>query len=195
MTKLNLGCGNNTINGYINVDLRDPCDLKIDLSQFPWPWESNSVDEILMFDFLEHFSYRVTDTMLQEVWRVLKVGAHVDVQVPDFEHCALAAMDMHQFLCNFCGNSGKNYEFDRNGDKICTCGKYIYEISEAGIKRLYGGQDYEGNWHFNAFTKVMLERKLKNSGFGNFVYLEQHHQWKNWNFKVRAVKQKDAWDE
>ena len=195
--KLNLGCGSDYRSGYINVDFNTnfKCDLVEDLSKIPWSIETHSVDEVLMLDFLEHFPYSKTDSLLQETWRVLKVGGHVDIQVPDFEHCAMAALDMHQYLCNFCGASGKTYTHNVKGERVCKCGKHLYEIADAAIMRLYGGQDYEGNWHFNAFTKDRLERKLMSSGFGEFEYLEKHHQFKNWNFKIRAVKQKDAWDE
>jgi len=192
--KLNLGCGRDVLRGYVNVDLEDPCDLKLDLSKIPWPWETCSVDEILMLDFLEHFSYRKTDSILQETWRVLKTGCFVDIQVPDFEHCSMAALDTFQYLCNFCGASGKAMVPDERGNKVCRCGKTSYDIADAAIKRLYGGQDRIGNWHFNAFTKQMLEHKLKLAGFGEFSFLEKHHQWINWNFKIRAVKQRDAWD-
>ncbi len=59
--KLNLGCGNDVRNGYINCDngssnqlLANAKILKVDLLEFPWPFESNSADEILMNHVLEH---------------------------------------------------------------------------------------------------------------------------------------------
>ena len=48
--KLNLGCGKDYIDGWINVDFYDDlnCDVTHDLEVFPWPWENDSVSEILI---------------------------------------------------------------------------------------------------------------------------------------------------
>ena len=52
--KLNLGCGNNKYDGFLNVDKFGEPDIKWDLEKFPWPWEDNSVDEIRIIHVLEH---------------------------------------------------------------------------------------------------------------------------------------------
>lgn len=192
MVKLNLGCGKDIKPDYINVDFfeKSPHILNIDLSKFPWPFENNSVDEILMLDFLEHFPYRQTNNILIECFRVLKEDAYVDIQVPDFEQCARAAcMDTeYEYWCNVCGNSSDYIE-----SECSKCKTKKEDIADAAIKRLYGGQDREGNWHFTSFSKKLLEYKLKNIGFSNFEYLEKEHQSKNWNYKIRAYKTKDMW--
>lgn len=194
--KLNLGCGNDYRENYINIDFNDNLrvDKLFDLSKTPWPIEDSSCDEILMLDFLEHFPYKKTDDLLHESWRVLREGGSVIVQVPDFEHCSNAIMDTHAFLCNVCGNSGKDYMIDTKGEKRCAnCGTRTIDISRAAVHRLYGGQDYEGNFHFTAFTPRILEHILSNNGFHNFEYLEKHHQFQNWNFKVKATKKNEIW--
>ncbi|KKK54869.1 hypothetical protein LCGC14_3080370, partial [marine sediment metagenome] len=48
--KLNLGCGPKKMDGYTNVDkyaVFKP-DIIQDLEKFPWVFEDNSVDEIVM---------------------------------------------------------------------------------------------------------------------------------------------------
>ena len=54
--KLNLGCGNNKLDGFVNVDNQAVCspDMLIDLEVFPWPFKGNSIDEIIMSHVLEH---------------------------------------------------------------------------------------------------------------------------------------------
>jgi len=193
--KLNLGCGPDVRMGYINVDYQDTRDgvVNIDLSQLPWPFGDNSVDEILMLDLLEHFPYKFTEKVLNECWRIMKVGARIEIQVPDFEHCAFAAMGIGQYLCNVCGAPGKQAVL-KDGEECCLKrGTPTFSIKEAAMNRLYGGQNVEGNWHFNAFTKETLAHKLERAGFKDMELLEKHHQFKNWNFKISATKDTDAW--
>ena len=46
--KLNLGCGHDYVDDWVNVDFYDnsKCDVVHDLEEFPWPWEDNSISEI-----------------------------------------------------------------------------------------------------------------------------------------------------
>lgn len=191
--KLNLGCGPDIRKDYINVDISS--NIKgvkiVDLNSTPWPWPWESVEEILMLDILEHFSHRKTRDTLFEVWRVLKQDGFVDIQVPDFEQCSLALNMQTGMICNRCG-----YQFseeDSNVNKKCgRCSQNIFVIAEEGMRRLYGGQNYDGNWHNAAFTKKTLIHLLENIGF-DCSFLEVHHQKLNWNFKVRAVKKESVW--
>lgn len=95
--RLNLGCCDDHRLGYVNVDIVPPADQIVDLSQLPWPWEDSSVDEIVARDVLEHLpDKRAT---MNEIWRVMKPGGVVWIQVPhgtdgdggicDPTHCSL----------------------------------------------------------------------------------------------------------
>lgn len=186
--KLNLGCGRDIRDGYENVDafVNDNRIIDVDLSKFPWPWVDSSADEILMLDFLEHFPYTKTNTILAEVFRILKPDAPVEIQVPSFEECSKAMNRTAGMLCNSCG-----YEFPDKMSCLHTCfkcGSHPNEIAEAGMKRLFGGQDFEGNFHYTTFTEDSLKRVLVDAGFNRFESLEVEHQRLNWNYKIRARK-------
>jgi hypothetical protein len=57
--KLDLGCGLNPREGFEGVDLYgDKATHKVDLFKFPWPFKSDSVDEISTSHFLEHVPAR-----------------------------------------------------------------------------------------------------------------------------------------
>jgi SAM-dependent methyltransferase len=87
--RLNLGCGHDFKEGYVNCDnwsTNQPSGNLIsqvkyvDLLQFPWPFEDNSVDEILMLQVLEHLPD--TYAVMREVKRILKSGGFVHGKVP-----------------------------------------------------------------------------------------------------------------
>jgi hypothetical protein len=191
--KINLGCGTDIKNGYVNVDFRGdihPSIVVADLEKFPWQWGDETIEEVLMYDFFEHFPYRMTKPILEEVWRILKLDGKVEIQVPDFNQCARAILGLSPYVCNVCET---NITFQMGDSENCdSCGTSIDSIADAGVRRLYGGQNYPGNFHQTTFTPKILERHLGNVGFGNFEYLEKEHQLRNWNFKVRATKV-DPW--
>ena len=86
--KLNLGCGENKLQGYINVDKFGEPDMKHDLECFPWPWEENSVSEILLIHVLEHLGKdtEVYFGIFKEMYRICKHGAKIKIIVPHFRH-------------------------------------------------------------------------------------------------------------
>lgn len=80
--KLNLGCGNHHLDGWVNVD-KDPifdADQQVDLDRIPWPWEDGSVSEIFMQNVLDHLQ-DVTAAM-REMYRVLVPSGKATVIVP-----------------------------------------------------------------------------------------------------------------
>jgi predicted SAM-dependent methyltransferase len=85
--RLNLGCGSDLRDGYVNVDdgsmwpdVLPPSVIAHNLNQFPWPFDDNSADEILMWHVLEHL--QDTGAVMREVCRILKPGGKFWGQVP-----------------------------------------------------------------------------------------------------------------
>ncbi len=84
MTKINLGCGKKMRKGWINVDgINAPgVDKIIDLEQFPYPFASNSTQEIMMNHCLEHLQF--PDKVIHELHRILVPGGKLTIRVPHF---------------------------------------------------------------------------------------------------------------
>lgn len=81
--KLNLGSGGKKHEGYVNVDnqpLEEP-DVVCDLALARWPWEDNSVEEVIAAHILEHIGEGFFHFM-QELYRVCAPGALVRIAVP-----------------------------------------------------------------------------------------------------------------
>lgn len=88
--RINMGCGLNKLDGYINIDKFATCkpDLVVDLEKFPWPFESDSISEVLFNHSLEHLG-QSSDVFLEimaELYRVCAPGARVFVNVPHPRH-------------------------------------------------------------------------------------------------------------
>lgn len=100
ITKLNLGCGKAKLIGWVNVDNWGDVDLKHDLNEFPYPWDDNSVDEILMNHVLEHIP-NWWDAF-RECARILKPGGVLRINVPDeSSKSALTYRDHHHVFSPF----------------------------------------------------------------------------------------------
>lgn len=87
--RLNLGCGNKILPGYVNVDVAPTragvrpdvtCDLR-DLTEF----EDDSADEILSVHVVEHFWRWEIEDLLREWVRVLKPGARMVIECPNLK--------------------------------------------------------------------------------------------------------------
>ena len=87
MKKLNLGCGDKILPGYVNVDVVESRrgfkpDVICDLHQLT-PFEDNSVDEILSVHVVEHFWRWEVQDVLREWTRVLKPGGTMVLECPN----------------------------------------------------------------------------------------------------------------
>lgn len=78
--KLDLACGNCKREGFSGVDIWEGADIVCDLTQYPWPFENNSVDEVFCSHYIEHVVDLVS--FINELYRVMKVGATAEIYAP-----------------------------------------------------------------------------------------------------------------
>ena len=90
MRKLNLGCGFDHREGWVNADKFPECrpDVLMDIERPHWPFKDNEFDHILMKHVLEHVGadFNGFKQVMQELYRVVKPDGLIEIQVPHFRH-------------------------------------------------------------------------------------------------------------
>ena len=88
--KLNLGCGSKILEGYTNVDKFDyyKPDIVHDLEITPYPFEDNSIDEIILNHVLEHIGQdpNIFNNIIKELYRICKNKTVIHIRVPHPRH-------------------------------------------------------------------------------------------------------------
>ena len=140
--RLNLGCGNKIMEGFVNIDAvqHDGVDLILDLSEYEVPFEG--VDYINCQDFLEHLYKNKQLWFLESCYKKLKTGGKIYIQIPDLEILAK----------RYCGvlENPSNMQHDIDGKQLASS--------------LYGGS---GMWdsHKWGYDKYTLREILESIGF------------------------------
>ena len=83
MKKLNLGSGTDYKQGWVNIDKGTcKCDVQHDIEVSPYPFEDNSVDEVVLQHVLEHIDPNNLHTMMKEIYRVCVNNAIIRIVSP-----------------------------------------------------------------------------------------------------------------
>lgn len=90
MSRLNIGCGSNKIEGFINIDSEPECnpDLVHDIVDDPLPYADQSINEITLFHSIEHIPKRYHQVILLDFHRVLVPNGRLFISYPNFWECA-----------------------------------------------------------------------------------------------------------
>jgi len=173
--KLNLGCGQNIIAGWLNVDIQAmPRATKLDIAR-SWPFNQNTFDAILCEHSIEHVSKGAGIELLASSFHVLRPGAYLRVITPDLEWIASKAANSSSgpddeylaFLSGLLNKSIKswhdaiNVTFYEYGHKyIWSTGELCKVLEHAGFVDLVVGRAAE--WKQDIFEGV--EGHLKIAG-------------------------------
>ena len=136
--KLNLCCGVEHLEGYLNIDIIDPCDMKMDIHTLEF--QDNTIEEINISHALEHFPEHEIIGLLQEFNRVLQPNGKLSIEIPDLEYC------LREWL------NTKEDQPDKWG---------------FNLKRIFGAQTNEGEFHKTGFTEKRIVDLLNATNFQN----------------------------
>lgn len=168
--KLNIGCGEDYRDGWVNVDAVDVChyneqsksqkvDLVFDVRN-NWPIEDNVADYILMQEIFEHVNRWDGIHLLKESYRVLKKNGELELTVPPAEK------QMKLFLA-FMNKPTSIYEFENAHQLPYNCWKALDDIAGATVKSsAQNGNDFMSHKAF--YSSIMIKSLLEGYGFSIF---------------------------
>jgi hypothetical protein len=181
LTRLNLGCGQNKQPGYINVDKYDAFapDVVWDLERCPWPFDSDSVEEVVMHHSLEHMGASTDGflAIMKELYRICAPGAVIAIDVPHPRGDAFAGDPTHvrpitpHVLSLF--SKRNNREWRRLGWPNTPLATYIdvdfeitsidYVLTPAWVERRRAGNMTQSDLEFamSSYFNVVDEIKIK----------------------------------
>jgi predicted SAM-dependent methyltransferase len=154
-TIIELGGGLYPEPGTINIDCIDvpQTHIKLDFTKEKLPFVDNSIDMTIMNHSIEHIPVPRISFVLNELYRVTKVGGAIRVRTPNLNYI------IDQYLAH-------KTQYEQPKD-IETFMKAFGPITPAiwTNLRLFSGQDYESNNHFICFSEDMLKNMFEMYGF------------------------------
>jgi len=156
--KLNLGCGFDYREGFVNVDLHawHHPDVVCDVRRLGW-LPSKHFTEVVAHDVLEHLPRVHTGEVLDHWNRCMAPRATLSLRVPN----VLAVADLLR--------RRENASFEKQKELI---------------QFLFGTQSYSGDFHLTSFTDRLLRQYLEASGFE----VRRMVPFMDWMLEVSAVK-------
>ena len=168
MIKLNIGCGADLRQNYINIDIQPKDELfsrygyetpsetpqVFNYDIFNLPFLDEQVDEVMCHGFLEHLSFEEEGRFLNEVKRVLKVGGLLHFTVPDFDSLIKQWQAANDYFKDFYV-VGKHEHWFGQGDRNIN-NKWGYLVAS-----FFGNQNGPGQFHKNCYTYEKIGRLME----------------------------------
>lgn len=135
LLRLNIGCGHIPMDGYVNVDARDLPGVDVIAEAADLPFERSSVDEIYSAHLVEHFPQEELKRRVLPYWHSVMKPGGI---------LRAVTPDGEAMLTAFADGS---YRFE--------------DFREV----LFGGQDYDGDFHYNLLTPDSFRDLVEAAGF------------------------------
>jgi hypothetical protein len=174
MTKYNLGCGNNKLEDFINVDKEDfyKPDLIMDLEVFPWDIKTSSADKVVLIHVLEHLGKDPDDflNVMKELYRITRPFGEIEITVPhplsynfivDPTHVTRVTPEtLNMFSKDFCDLVIKNKMSNTTFAYVCNVD---FEISN--VSYVYNPQVVDYLISRNLIPKNLTQDVISNGGY------------------------------
>lgn len=152
--RLHLGCGENNIPGYINIDFkpdyhplqtRQGADFFGDIQQLSFP--QNSVTEIRSHHTFEHFNRQTALALLAAWYYWLEPEGIVVIETPDFE---------------------------RSIEQLCST-EFFHQEKQAIMRHIFGS--HEASWaiHYDGWSASKFDYTLSYLGFSEITSEESQY--------------------
>lgn len=132
MKKLNLGCGYEILEGYVNLDKAQlkGVDIVHDIEKLPLPFKDNEFDEIRCKDILEHVEYI---PVLKDLHRILKVGGKITIMSPHYTSTNYWSDPTHRHAFavrtfSFFAKENPNFKYDQRS--------YYFDFSFSKVEKV-----------------------------------------------------------
>jgi predicted SAM-dependent methyltransferase len=159
--RINLGCGHVPLPGYLNADMRALPGVDIVAEAARLPFEPGSVTEIYSAHLLEHFPVEHLRRVVLPHWRLL---------LRQGGQLRAVVPDAEAMLADFAADE---MSFDD-----------LREVT-------FGLQEYDGDYHFNMFSRDHLSGLMREAGFIDVAFAFQgRRNGKCRDMEIRGVK---AW--
>jgi predicted SAM-dependent methyltransferase len=146
LVRLNLGCGERPLEGYLNIDARPMPGIDVLADARKLPFEPNSVHEIFSSHLVEHFRRHQLCRTVLPYWRgLLRNGGQLRIVCPNWDAMLQRLQSGTMSLEDF------------------------HTVT-------FGSQDYECDSHFAMYTPETLSRILVESGFNSVQILAVDRQ-------------------
>lgn len=119
--KLSVGAGaKDKDEGYTTIDIAGDPDVRWDITQTPWPFESDYFRGVKAHHILEHFERKFLVSVMNEMWRILEPDGRLWLELPLFPtedavadptHVSFFVSQTFDYFCKF-QQDGKVGQFE-----------------------------------------------------------------------------------